>query len=114
MRVVGSLLRDSDGVDAFASGGSAAPYLATEQNLGTIARRSGKFTVAGAGMTIGKPVQMWQAVGPYTGKGTRADEAEMDAVDVAASVTSATVITAYWRSRTRVRGNHKFNYQIGA
>jgi hypothetical protein len=67
-----------------------------------------------AGQTPGKPVAVWQAPGPYTGKGfAGADEAEMDAIEVSASVTSPTTITAFWRARNRVRGNVKFNYQIG-
>lgn len=85
-----------------------------EVNLGSVPLRNGRFTISGSGMTTGKPVQITQAVGPYTGKGTRADEAEMDQVTVTASVTSATTITAYWSSPRKVRGNIKFNYMIGA
>ena len=97
--------------------GPAGPVTAltlVEVDLGTPARRSGKFTIAVSGQTVGKPVSITQASGPYTGKGfVGADEAEMDVVDVSASVTSATSITAFWRSRTRVRGNVKFIYSIG-
>lgn len=96
---------------AAASGGLT--FTEVEKNLGA-AKTGGKFTIAGTGMTTGKPVLINQAVGPYTGKGTRADEAEMDQVSVSASVTSATVITAYWSSPRRVRGNFKFNYAVGA
>jgi hypothetical protein len=101
----------ADGAWASPSGGLA--LASAEVNLGN-AKTGGKFTIAGSGMTIGKPVIIQQAVGPYTGKGTLADEAEMDQVAVTASVTSATVITAYWSSARRVRGNFKFNYAIGA
>jgi hypothetical protein len=101
----------ADGTWASPSGGLA--LASAEVNLGN-AKTGGKFTIAGSGMTIGKPVIIQQAVGPYTGKGTLADEAEMDQVAVTASVTSATVITAYWSSARRVRGNFKFNYAIGA
>jgi hypothetical protein len=83
-------------------------------NLGSTPRRSGRFTIAGSGLTPGTPAVINKAVGPYTGKGTRADEAEMDGISVTASVTSATQITAYWQSTTPVRGNVKFNYLIGA
>lgn len=76
--------------------------------------RGGKFQIAGAGMTPGKPVLIQQAAGPYTGKGTRADEAEMDNIEVRAYVLDATHIQAYWSSRTRVRGNFKFNYAVSA
>lgn len=85
-----------------------------EVNVGAVPKSGGKFTIAGVGLTAGKPVLISQAVGPYTGKGTRADEAEMDQVNVAASVTDATTITAYWSSARRVRGNFKFDYQVSA
>lgn len=94
--------------------GPAATLIPFEIDLGTPARRSGKFTITVTGQTPGKPVAVSQAPGPYSGKGfIAADEAEMDVIDVSASVTSATTITAFWRSRTRVRGNVKFIYQIG-
>jgi len=88
---------------------------AIEKSLGSVPRSSGKFTITGlSGLTTNKPVTITQAVGPYTGKGTRADEAEMDGLTVSASVTSATEITAYWNSARRVKGNFKFNYFVGA
>lgn len=85
-----------------------------EKDLGSVPKMAGKFTIAGAGLTIGKPVSIMKAVGPYTNKGTRADEAEMDAIIATGVVTSATEITAYWNSATRVKGNVKFNYFVGA
>lgn len=94
--------------------GHGHAFLSHEANLGSSAKRSGKFTISGSGLTIGKPVMIQQAVGPYTGKGTRADEAEMDQVSATASVTAADTITAYWSSPRRVKGNIKFNYQVGA
>lgn len=103
------------GVSAFALGGSGNPeFTQVEVDLGAIARRSGKFTIPGTGLTVGKPVMIQQAVGPYTGKGARADEAEMDQLAVTASVTGTTAITAYWTCRSPVRGNRKFLYLIGA
>ena len=96
--------------DSITGGGALT---SVEVNLG-VPRMAGRFTIAGAGLTVGKPVHILQAVGPYTGKGTRADEAEMDGLTVSASITAATVITAYWRSATRVARNFKFTYFIGA
>ncbi len=94
--------------------GSVAGFTIIEVDLGTPAQRSGRFTIPVSGQTPGKPVSIWQAPGPYTGKGfASADEAEMDALTISANVTSATQITAFWRSRTRVRGNFKFTYHIG-
>ena len=86
-----------------------------EIDLGSAARTAGNFTISGlSGLTIGKPVNIFQAVGPYTGKGTSADEAEMDNVSVKASVTAADTITAYWNADGFVKGNFKFNYLVGA
>jgi len=94
------------------SGGSATAFV--EVDLGSAGRRSGRFVLSGlTGLTAGAAVTMLQAPGPYSGKGTRADEAEMDVVSVAASATSASEITAFWRSATRVRRNFRFSYQIG-
>jgi hypothetical protein len=101
-------------LEGVGGGGGNPTFQTVEVSLGTSARRSGKFTIAGTGMTVGKPVLITKAVGPYTGKGTRADEAEMDLIVATASVTSSTEITAYWQSLGPVRGNFKFNYMIGA
>lgn len=95
-------------------GGGAVSYTEVEQSVGSVPRLAGKFTIAGSGLTIGKPVIISQAVGPYTGKGTRADEAEMDGLIVKAAVTAVDTITAYWNSATFVKGNFKFNYLVGA
>jgi hypothetical protein len=96
-------------------GGGATTFTEVEKDLGTVPRLAGKFTITGlSGLTIGKPVIISQAVGPYTGKGTLADESEMDGLIVKAVVTAVDVITAYWNAMTRVKGNVKFNYLVGA
>ncbi len=85
-----------------------------EVNLGSTARTSGSFVISGlSGLTTGDPVLVRQAVGPYTGKGTRADEFELDSVSVAGKVASASTIQCYWRSDAWVRGNFKFLYVVG-
>lgn len=95
-------------------GGGTLTLSTVEVNLGSIPRRAGRFTIAGVGLTAGKPVSIQQASGPYTGKGSRADEAEMDQVLVAAKVISTTVIECFWRSVSWVKGNFKFNYVVSA
>jgi hypothetical protein len=101
--------------DFSGGGGGATSFTTVEKDLGSAPLNSGRFTITGlSGLTIGKPVIISQAVAPYTGKGTLADEAEMDGLIVKASVTAVDTITAYWNSATRVRGNFKFNYLIGA
>lgn len=95
------------------AGGSYA-LTTVEVSLGSapVARRAGRFTIAGSGLVTGKPVAVHQVNGPYTGKGTRADEAEMDRIMVAANVLNATTIECFWSSQFRVRGNVKFAYIV--
>ena len=113
--VQGGLDTQATAQDIANLGGGGTTLTTVEKDLGSSPRRAGKFTITGlSGLTISKPVSIMQAVGPYTGKGTRADEAEMDGLTVSASVTSATEITAYWNAATRVKGNFKFNYFVGA
>jgi len=98
------------------SGAAIVTLLTAEVSLATAprARRGGRFDIAGSGMTVGKPVLIGQANGPYTGKGTLEDEAEMDQVTVTGKVFSATVIRCYWESNHQVRGNFKFDYAVSA
>jgi hypothetical protein len=103
------------GDGAYAAPTAALALTTTEVSLGSTARRSGKVQITGlAGLTAGKPVLIQQAVGPYTGKGTRADEAEMDALTLSAAVLNATTIDIYWTSRFQVRGNYKVNFLVSA
>ena len=84
-----------------------------EKNLGTVPRLSGSFQITGlSGLTPGDHVLIVQAPGPYTGKGTLADESS-DMVMANGYVLSATVIQVYWQSvKSPMRGNIKFNYKI--
>lgn len=93
--------------------GAGVPLDVIEVDLGATARRSGSFTIAGTGMTPGAPVQIAKAAGPYTGKGARADEAELDQITATAVVETASLIRVYWQSAGPVRGNFKFSYLIG-
>jgi hypothetical protein len=97
-------------------GGAAEVVLSSfEANLGATARTSGSFLIQGlSGLTVGKPVLIQKATGPYTGKGSRADEAEMDLITTAGVVESSSTVRVYWQSAKLVRGNFKFNYLIGA
>ncbi len=71
----------ADGTWAAAGGGSGASATTVEIDLGS-AKFSGKFTITDAAITSSSKVLCWQAPGPYTGKGTLADEAEMQPVQV--------------------------------
>jgi lysophospholipase L1-like esterase len=95
------------------SGGSALNLV--EVDLGNVPARSGKFSLTGlSGLTVGSRVRIEQAVGPYTGKGSLADEYEMDAVSASGVVASASEISALWTSPGVVRGNFKFLYDVAA
>ena len=93
------------------SSGATTTYTTTEVNLGT-SKRSGSFTITSTNLVVGKQVLIYQATGPYTNKGTLADEAEMDFIGISGVVVNTTTIKCYWNSRTAVRGNFKFNYLV--
>lgn len=83
-----------------------------EVDLGSTPRRSGYFDITTTGLTVGQNVIIEQINGPYTGKGTLSDEAEMDQLTVSGQAISSTVIRCYWTSPTYVRGNIKFAYTL--
>lgn len=102
-------------VDQGGEGGGGSLTLTTaEANLSSLPRRSGTFDLTGlSGLTSGRPVLMQQASGPYTSKGTLADEAEMDQVSFVASVLDPSTIRAHWTSPTFIVGNFKVQYAVG-
>lgn len=116
--VVTDVLRGDGTWGAPPAGASGPPVISTaEVSLATApnVRRSGHAQITGlAGLTIGKPVMVQQAPGPYTGKGSRADEAEMDAISFVGKVLSATVIDLYWQAVHLVRGNVKVQYVVSS
>jgi len=97
-----------------------------EVNLGASMGWRGRFVINDVAITAGKAVLCWQAPGPYTGKGTRTDEAEMQPVSVIAVVSAAGSAIVSWQTPpmiTRptgtasvrignVRGNIKFVYLV--
>lgn len=92
---------------SWAAPGGAVAWSSTSQNLGAKPRTDGSFTVAGAGMTVGKPVIFHHATGP-------GGERDGDKPICTGVVTSATVIQAYWTCPVGVSGTHTFSYQVGA
>ena len=72
-------------------------------NLGTTPRRSGSFVLNASNHNV-----VIQADGPYTGKGTLADEAQMDAIRVTTSQVNSQQIRCNWTSATFVKGNFRF------
>jgi len=87
-----------------------------EINLGSVAAYSGSFTFPLlVGPPAGSAILIQQAAGPYTGKGTLEDEAEMDQVHVTAKAMTATSATAWWTSKSGpLAGNVKFQFATSA
>ncbi len=63
-------------------------------------------------LTVGTRVEIKKSVGPYVGKGTRADEAEMELIVAEAVVSAVDTITVYWHSTNRLQGNYMFDYTV--
>ena len=80
---------------AGAGGGSATTV---EVNLAATATWRGRFTITDAAITAASKVLVWQAPGPYTGKGTRADEAEMQPVSVIAAIPAVGTASVSWQT----------------
>ena len=84
-------------------GGGGGSWSTIEQNLGGVGTESwrGRFTLVDAAISPTSKVVISQASGPYTGKGTRADEAEMDPLWCVAEPGSGQAIV-YWRTMAGV------------
>lgn len=79
-------------------GGGGGSATTVEVNVGSTPIWQGKFTITDAGITTAKKILCWQAPGPYTGKGTRADEAAMQQVSVIAVEPGTGSAVAYWQT----------------
>lgn len=73
-----------------------------EVDLGSVWKTSGKFTLTDAGISTGSQIRMWQAPGPYTGKGTVADEPVFAPIDVLAVIPGTGTAVVHWRARGHV------------
>lgn len=80
-----------------AAAGGAASATTVEVALGAV-NFAGSFTITDAAITSGSKILCWQAPGPYTGKGTRADEASMQAVAVIAVEPAAGTARVSWQT----------------
>ena len=69
-----------------------------ETNIGATEKWTGKFTITDVAITATSKVLCWQAPGPYTGKGTRADEAELQPVSVIAVEPAAGSAIVKWQT----------------
>ena len=86
------------GTWAVPAGGAGASATTVEANLGATWATEGRFTITDAAITGTSKVLCWQAPGPYTGKGTRADEAAMQPVQVVAVEPATGSATVYWQT----------------
>ena len=82
-----------------AAGGGGGGFTATtlEVDLGSALVSRGKFTITDASINATKKLLVWQAPGPYTGKGTLPDEAEMSPIEILSAVPAAGFATVTWR-----------------
>lgn len=89
-----------DVATATITGGSSSGVEATtvEVDLGSSPVFEGRFTITNAAITAASKILCWQAPGPYTGKGTRADEAAMQPVKVTAVEPGTGSAIVYWQT----------------
>lgn len=80
-----------------AGGGGGGSATIVEVDLGSTPKSEGKFTVTDTTITTTSKISIWQSYGPYTGKGTLADEAAMDRIHCVAVPAAGSAIV-YWRS----------------
>jgi len=102
-----------------------------EVSLGSALVWQGKFTITDAAISSTSKVLLWQAPGPYTGKGSAlsADEGTMDPLLITAVIPATGSATVHWKhalglrpvsfpnpsaAAGRVKGNFKFSYLIAA
>jgi len=88
-------------------------WTTVEVDLGSQAVWRGTFQITDAAITPETAVVVLQGAGPYTNKGTLADEAEMDNVWCVASAGDG-VATVYWRALEdhMVLGKFRFVYGV--
>lgn len=94
----GSKFVRDDNTLATPPGGAGASATTVEIDLGATARCEGRFTITDAAIEATSKVICWQAPGPYTGKGMRADEAAMQQIAVVAVNPAAGSATVYWQT----------------
>jgi hypothetical protein len=99
-------------------GGGGLAFTTVEKDLGAQGLWSGSFDITGlAGLVAGKQVLVVQKPGPYTGKGNREDEVEMDVVQATGYVVDAATIRVFWAVGLfsgPMKGNVKFGYAVSA
>lgn len=85
------------GDQTWATPSASVSATTVEVDVGT-PRFQGRFTITDAAISTTSKVLCWQAPGPYTGKGTRADEAAMQPVSVVAVVPASGSAEVHWQT----------------
>lgn len=109
------IIQDAVGSDQPLRAGQGSHLTTIENDMGSLALYSGSFDLSGSNLIIGRPVNVRQAVGPYTNKGTLADECEMDMILSTGYVLNPSTIRVFWNCSPKggpVKGNMKFNYYV--
>jgi hypothetical protein len=86
------------GDQTWASPTASVAATTVEVNIGSTPKWTGKFTITDAAIAPTSKVLCWQAPGPYTGKGARADEAEMQPVQVIAVEPGTGTAVVKWQT----------------
>lgn len=82
----------------FAAPTASVAATTVEQSLGSVPAWCGRFTITNAGIGPTSKVLCWQAPGPYTGKGTLADEAMLQPVSVVAVAPGSGSAVVHWET----------------
>jgi hypothetical protein len=90
--------RWDEALDGVVAGTHKTGATTVEKDLGSTATWRGRFTITDAAITPSRKVLCWQAPGPYTGKGTRADEAEMAPIHVLFVQSGSGSCTVTWET----------------
>jgi hypothetical protein len=102
--------------------GPAGSVTTVEVNMGSTPVDQGRFTIVNGAITAASRLLVWKAPGPYTGRGTRADESTMDALTVVSVLPATGNAVVYWQSVEgtssvgrlgKVKGNIKWAYLVG-
>lgn len=102
--VVASVSGNTASVNVTGGGGGSFALTSVMVNMGTTPVWRGRFVITDAAISTASLVLIFQAPGPYTGKGTRADEAEMQAI-LAWAEPSIGQATVRWQTVEETRTN---------
>lgn len=102
-----SLLTSADAPSLRSTAGVSSTVVSV--NLGVVSLRSGHADiVTGLTLTPGQDIRVQQLGGPYAGKGTLRDEAEMDGVTASGYAVNTNTVRIYWNATGSVKGYFRF------